>query len=386
MEIKVKEVDGVESKSKQEVEETLLSQQEEQESGETTEEVVAEDTVEGTTEEASAEDTVEETTEEVVADNADTTEAPELKEEDVLSFIKNRYDKEISSVEDLFAQKESNDDIPEDVSAYLEYRKETGRGFEDYLKLNRDFDSMDEDQLLREYLTSTEEGLDDEDIDILMQDYSYDEDLDDESDIKKVKLAKKKAIVKAKKFFNEQKSMYKEPLESSTASISESDAEELKAYKQYIEQSKSQEEELRRKRDWFLNKTNDLFSDDFKGFDFKIDEKNLTYSPTSSPEELKKTQSDSSNFLKRFMNKDGLIEDVKGYHKAMAVAMNPERFAKFFYEQGKAEATDDVTRKIKNVNMSDRRAPEVTKKEGFQVRSVNPDSGRGLKVKSRNKN
>lgn len=382
MEIKVKEVDGVESKSKQEVEETLLSQQEEQDSGETTEEISTEDRVEETTQE----DTVEETTQEVVADNADTTEAPELKEEDVLSFIKNRYDKEISSVEDLFAQKESNDDIPEDVSAYLEYRKKTGRGFEDYLKLNRDFDSMEEDQLLREYLTSTEEGLDDDDIDILMQDYRYDEDLDDESDIKKVKLAKKKAIVKAKKFFNEQKSMYKEPLESSTASISDSEAEELKSYKQYIEQSKSQEEELRRKRDWFLNKTDDLFSDDFKGFDFKIDEKNLTYSPTSSPEELKKTQSDSSNFLKRFMNKDGLIEDVKGYHKAMAVAMNPERFAKFFYEQGKAEATDDVTRKIKNVNMSDRRAPEVTKKEGFQVRSVNPDSGRGLKVKSRNKN
>lgn len=364
MEIKVKEVGGIESKSKQEVEETLLNQHEQEESYDTTEEVA----------------------EEVSAEDAQTTQAPELKEEDVLSFIKNRYDKEITSVEDLFAQKESNDEIPEDVSAYLEYRKKTGRGFNDYLKLSRDFDSMDEDQLLREYLSSTEEGLDEEDIDILMQDYSYDEDLDDESDIKKVKLAKKKAIVKAKKFFNEQKSMYKEPLESSTAAASQSEIEELKAYKQYIEQSKSQEEELRRKRDWFINKTNDLFNDEFKGFDFKIDDKKLTYSPTSSAEELKKIQSDSSNFIKKFMNNDGLIEDVAGYHKAMAVAMNPERFAKFFYEQGKAEATDDVTRKIKNVNMSDRRSPEVTRREGFQVRSVNPDSGRGLKVKSRNKN
>ncbi len=373
MEIKVKEVEGIEGKSKQEVEESLLSQQEEQSSEETTEEVVAEDKVE-------------ETAEEVSADDAHTNEAPVLKEEDVLSFIKNRYDKEISSVEDLFAQKESNDDIPEDVSAYLEYRKKTGRGFDDYLKLNRDFESMNEDQLLKEYLTTTEDGLDEEDIDILMQDYSYDEELDDDSDIRKVKLAKKKAIVKAKKFFNEQKSMYKEPLESSTASISQSETEELKAYKQYIEQSKSQEEELRRKRDWFLSKTDNLFNDDFKGFDFKIDDKKLTYSPTSSAEELKKIQSDSSNFVKKFMNKDGLIEDVSGYHKAMAVAMNPERFAKFFYEQGKSEATDDVTRKIKNVNMSERKSPEVTKREGFQVRSVNPDSGRGLKVKSRNKN
>lgn len=378
MELKVKEVSGVEEKSKQEIEEKLLEEHEEKE-------VQEETKSEQDSPEASLDNQETETSQSVEEPVEGKTEA-ELREEDVLSFIKNRYNKEITSVEELFQSKTEDQELPEDVSAYLEYRKKTGRGYQDYLKLNRDFDSMNEDTLLREYLSSTEDGLDDEDIDVLMEEYSYDEDIDDESEIKKIKLAKKKTIAKAKKFFNEQKKMYKEPLESSTASISESEKEEIEAYKQYMQQAKTQEEELKRRRDWFLNKTNELFSEDFKGFDFKIDDKQFTYTPTSDYSELKKIQSDTTNFVKKFMNQDGLIEDVKGYHKSLAIAMNPERFAKYFYEQGKAEATDDVTRKIKNVNMSERRSPEITKKEGFQVRSVNPDSGRGLKVKSRNKN
>lgn len=370
MEIKVKEVGTVEQKSSQEIEEQLLEKHEVEES-ETPE---VEESVEET--QQAAEETV---TDEVK------TEA-ELREEDVLSFIKNRYDKDINSVDDLFQSQSETDELPQDVSAYLEYRKKTGRGFEDYLKLSKDFEAMDEDSLLREYLASTEDGLDEEDIDVLMEDYSYDEDLDDESDVKKIKLAKKKTLAKAKKFFNEQKEMYKEPLESSTAGISESEKKEIEEYKQYIEQSKTQSEELKRKRDWFLNKTEELFNEDFKGFDFQIEDKKFTYTPTSDVSEIKRLQSDTNNFVKKFMNNDGLIEDINGYHKSLSIAMNPERFAKFFYEQGKAEATDDVTRKIKNVNMSERRTPEVAKKDGFQVRSVNPDSGRGLKVKSKNKN
>ena len=368
MEFKVKEVGTVEEKSSQEIEENLLEKHEEKM---------------GATDENQAQtETVQETVEETVTEQ----EEAQLKEEDVLSFIKNRYDKDINSVEDLFQNNSDSEELPQDVSAYLEYRKNTGRGFEDYLKLSKDFDSMDEDVLLKEYLYSTEDGLDEEDIDVLMEDYSYDEELDDESDIKKTKLAKKKTLAKAKKFFNEQKEMYKKPLESSTAGISESEKKEIEEYKQYIEQSKTQSEELKRKRDWFLNKTDELFNEDFKGFDFKIEDKKFTYTPTSDVNEMKKLQSDTTNFVKKFMNDEGLIQDVKGYHKSLSIAMNPERFAKFFYEQGKSEATDDVTRKIKNVNMSERKTPEVTKKDGFQVRSVNPDTGRGLKVKSRNKN
>lgn len=311
----------------------------------------------------------------------------ELKEEDVLSFIKNRYNKDVASVDDLFATKEANTEIPEDVAAYLEYRKQTGRSFADYSKLNRDFGAMDEKQLLREYYSATEDALDTEDIDYMMDDFSYDADLDEENVIKKKKVAFKKEIGKAKKFFNSQKEMYKEPLESSTATFSQEQKEQLEAYNTYVKDANTFDEEAKRKRAWFLNKTEDVFHNEFKGFDFKVGEdKTVTFLPTKNVEEIKRLNSDSSNLFKRFIDEEtGLVSDAEGYHRAVSVAQNPERFAKFFYEQGQSDATTDVTRKMKNVNMSTRNAPQVTKKDGMTIRAINPSDGRGLKIRS-NKN
>jgi hypothetical protein len=315
------------------------------------------------------------------------TQTSELKEEDVLSFIKNRYNKDVASVDDLFATKEANADIPEDVAAYLEYRKKTGRSFADYSKLNRDFGAMDEKQLLREYYSATEDSLDAEDIDYMMDDFSYDVDMDEENVIKKKKVAFKKEIGKAKKFFNSQKEMYKEPLESSTASFSQEQKEQLEAYNTYVKDANTFDEEAKRKRDWFLNKTDEVFHNEFKGFDFKIGEdKTVTFLPTKNVDEIKRLNSDSSNLFKRFIDEEtGLVSDAQGYHRAVSVAQNPERFAKFFYEQGQADATTDVTKKMKNVNMSTRNAPQVTKKDGMTIRAINPSEGRGLKIRS-NKN
>lgn len=123
----------------------------------------------------------------------------ELNESDVLSFISKRYNKQINSFDELMQERSSQEEIPEDVAAYMKYRKETGRGYDDYLKLGRDYESMDQDQLLKEYLLVTQEGLDEEDVELMMEDYRYDEDLDEESKIKKTKIAKKKAIAEAKK-------------------------------------------------------------------------------------------------------------------------------------------------------------------------------------------
>jgi len=181
MEFKVREISGGEQKSVQEIESELLKTHEEKNNDT--------DTTEHITEESG----------EQVETNIETEVPTEgLKEEDVLSFIKNRYNKEVSSVEDLFQQREEAEELPEDVAAYLKYKKETGRGFEDFSKLNRDIDNIEPDKLLKDYLTATEEALDEEDIEALMEDYSYDEDFDDESSVKKIKLKKKKAIAKAK--------------------------------------------------------------------------------------------------------------------------------------------------------------------------------------------
>ena len=363
MELKVREV-SVEEKSVQEVEQELVDKHEQEfnEDAESTDSVEQESPVK----------------EQVVEEES----SKEFGDDDVLEYIKNRYNRELSSIDELFEKKVVNQELPEDIAAYYEYKQKTGRGMDDYIKLNRDFDSMDDDQLLKEFYIANGEAFDMEDVELMMSEFSYDEDLDDEQDIKRKKLAKKKVVKKAKSFFNEQKQMYKEPLESSTVQKSESEQQEIEAYRQYIEQSKTYEEELKRKREWFEKKTNEVFND-FKGFDFNLGDTTISYNP-SNADEIKKSHL-SQNFVAKYLNDDGMVSDAAGYHRALAVAMNPEKFAKFFYEQGQASATENVTRKIKNIQMDERKAPEVTKKGGTQYRSVTNDSGRGLKIKSKQK-
>ena len=366
MELKVRAVGDSAEKSSQQVEQELLDKHEK-----TLEQ--QQETPVAQQEEVSVEKETEDKPQE---------ESKGLTEEEVLSHINSRYDKNISSVDDLFAQRESQDELPEDVAAYLKYKKETGRGIDDYVKLNKDFGAMEPDTLLRNYFKETEEGLDDEDIDFKMEEFDYDEDVDEPSDIKRTKIAKKKLIAKAKKYFTEQKEKYKLPVESARDVVSQSDSKEYQDYKQYLKDAKSYQEETTRKSQWFDKKTNELFNSDFKGFEFTLNNKNVVFSPGNASE-LKKAQSSPMNFVGKYLDDNGMLKDARGYHKALAIAMNPDRFAEFFYEQGKSEATDSVMRKTKNINMSERRAPEVTKiKGGTQFKSLSPSSSRGLKIKS----
>ena len=218
--------------------------------------------------------------------------------------------------------------------------------------------------------------------DIIEDKFSFDEDLDEPKDIKKIKLAKKRELAKAKKFLNEQKDKYKTPLESSGGGLSEDQKENLTAYKSYIEKSKSQEDEGKRKYDYFLNKTDEVFNSEFKGFDFTVGDNDFTFKPGTA-EELKNVQSDVNNFISKFLNEDGLMQDPKGYHRSLAVAMNPDKFAQFFYDQGMSKAVDDVSRKSKNINMDIRQTPQTVSKNGIKIKPIgNTESGRGLKIRS----
>tara|TARA_R100000655_G_scaffold109461_1_gene164026 strand:- start:685 stop:1827 length:1143 start_codon:yes stop_codon:yes gene_type:complete len=376
MEIKVKAVGDSAEKSSQQREQELLDKHEESlEQKETTSEtpVVKEVKEEAPVEPKAQEEKVEE--EKPVLEKAD------LTEEEVLSHINKRYNKSIDSVDDLFASRETQEELPEDVAAYLKYKKDTGRGIEDYVKLNQNFDDMDPDNLLRKYFKETEEGLDDEDIAFKMEEFDGDEELDEPSDIKRKKIAKKKVIAKAKKYFTELKDKYNQPLESSGNEVSKSDGKEYQEYKQYLKDAKTYEEETTKKRNWFDKKTNEVFSSEFKGFEFTLDDKQVIFSPGNASE-LKSAQSTPMNFVKKYLDDSGLIKDAKGYHRALAIAMNPDRFAEFFYEQGKSNATEDVMRKTKNINMSERRVPESTQKGGMQFKSLSQSSGKGLKIKS----
>ena len=372
MEIKVKDLGLVEEKSRAEVEEQLLKKHEEKFEDTPKQEEVAE--------KVNTNEPVQEENSEPVENK---TPSSELNDENVLSYIKDRYNKDINSVDELFAEKEANEPLPEDVSAYLKYKKETGRGIEDFYRLQKDYTDMDENSVLANYYASTEEGLDEIDIqDIIEDKFDFDEEIDDPKDIKKIKLAKKRELAKAKKFLNEQKDKYKVPLESSGDGLSADQQENLNAYKSYIDESKSIKEQNEKKYNYFLNKTNEVFNNDFKGFDFKVGENNLTFKPGTA-DELKNVQKDVTNFINKYMDDKGLIADAKGYHKALSVAMNPDKFAQFFYDQGVSNAVDNVSRKSKNINMDMRQAPQSVSKDGIKIRPVgNTDSGRGLRIRS----
>lgn len=353
MEFKVKEVGSIEAKSIQEVEQELLEKHE-AEFNQHQDEVV---------------------------ESKETT--AELKEEDVLSFIGNRYGKEINSLDELINARQESSELPEDVSAYLKYKKETGRGIKEFIKLNEDLDEKDPNELLTSYYAAIESDLDAEDIEFMLNEkFHYDEDLDDEADIKRKKLAKKKELAKAKQHYEEQREKYKAPLESSMAANSGANQEELEAYREYMSNAKGVEEENRKRYEWFQRKTDDVFGDGFKGFEFNVNDKTFNFSPAEAAE-LKKSQSDIMNFIKKFTNEDGLIENAGAYHKALSVAMNPERFAKFFYEQGMSDAVDDLSRKSKNINMEVRQSPQTISKGGLKVASLSQDSGRGLRIRKK---
>lgn len=377
MEFKVREVNGENEKSRAEVEQELLDKHEEQ----FADSDAGNDTNTPRVENGNESTTTTQEQEEIQSKDETQTQSSELSEEDVLKYIGNRYGKEIKSLDELNQQREE-EPLPEDVSKYLKYKKDTGRGFDDFVKLQKDYDEMDQDQLLREYLTATERGLDADDIEDLMEDYSWDEDIDDEKSIKKTKLAKKKILAKAKDYFTQEQEKYRVPLESSRESNSEFSNEEIEAYRNYIAEAKTSQETLNRKNEVFHKKTDDVFSE-FKGFEFTLDNNKVYFSPGDAAE-LKTSQLNPQNFINKFLDEDGMMVDAAGYHKSLAMAMHPEKFAKFFYEQGKSAAADETMRELKNVKMDTKRAPEVTtSKSGTQFKALDNDNGRGLKIRKR---
>ena len=382
MDIKVREVEA-EEKSSQEIEQELLNKHEEKQQSETEQDSMQVKAVEPEAEVEVQEDNKQEEApvEEVVEEQPPQLEAPaELNEDEVLSYIGKRYGKEINSIDELVSQREESEPLPEDVASYLKYKKETGRGFNDFAKLQKDYTDLSPDALLREYYSITEEGLDSEDIDLLMEDFDFDEEIHEPTEIKKIKLAKKKEIAKAKKFLKQQQEQYKQPLESRESSASANN-DELIEYRQYLESAKTQEEQANQKRNWFVKKSDQVFNTEFKGFKFNVGDNDVVYTPGSASE-LRKAQETPLNFVNKFLDSNGFLNDAEGYHRSLAIAMNPEKFAQFFYEQGKSQATDDVIRKTKNINMSERTAPEVSAKSGLQVKAVSQPSSKGLRIKS----
>ena len=369
-EFKVRLVDA-EEKSVAEVEEQLLKQHEE--STNATSETS--DTVETTS--------VPDTVETIITEDNSPTIVDDIDDNKVLSYIGKRYNRDINNLDELFEQRQQNEDLPEDVSAFLKYKKETGRGIEDFIQLNKNYDEMDEESLLFEYHREQNPELEPEDIRFdVSEKFSYDEDFDDEKEIKKKKLAKKKELSKAKKYFNDLKDQYKVPLESRESFVQQEDKEEYDAYKRHKESSKSAEEDGRKKAEYFSKKTQELFSNNFEGFKFNLDEnKKLVYKP-GDPKALLQEQNDLRNFVSQFLDDNGYLADAESFHRSIAIAKNPDKFAKFFYEKGMSDAVGNVAKESKNIDMT-RQATQVTPSEGTKIRVIDPDRGSRLVIKKR---
>jgi hypothetical protein len=329
----------------------------------------------------------EEVVETVVVDTPLATDTPqeiEIDDSKVLSYIGKRYNKEISNLDELFEQRSNNEDLDPEVATYLKYKKETGRGIEDFIQLNKDYDSMDQDQLLFEYHKSIDKDLDVDDIKFDLENkFAYDTDFDDEKEIKKKQLAKKRELTKAKEYFNGLKEQYKVPLESRESLVPNEEKETYEAFKSYKQAASQAEMEQQKKSNYFSEKTAELFSDKFEGFGFNIDEnKKMVYKP-GDPTTLLKEQSNLENFVKKFLNEDGYLKDAEAFHRSIAVASNPEKFAKFFYEKGMAEAVENVAKESKNIDMT-RQATQITPSQGMKVTALDDGRNGRLVIKSRN--
>ena len=242
--------------------------------------------------------------------------------------------------------------LPENIEKVVDFMKDTGGTLEDYVRLNADYSSVDNDTLLKEYYKQTKSHLDSEEINFLIEDnFSWDEDIDEERDVRKAKLAYKEEVAKAKGHLEGLKSQYYEEIKLRPG-VTQDQQKAMDFFNRYNED----QDVAVKQHEAFKNSTNDYFNDEFKGFDFKVGEKKFRYG-VKSPSEVADKQSNISNIIKKFLNENGDVTDVKGYHKAMYAAEHADTIAQHFYEQGKSDATKDLVAKSKNISDEVRSTP-----------------------------
>ena len=297
-----------------------------------------------------------------------------------------RVDSSVEDAEPAEEQKEilsedKTQELPEDINKLMQFMDETGGSLEDYVNLNKDYSTMDATALVYEYYKTTKPHLNNEDLSFLMQkEFQYSEDEDEPGDIKAKQLAFKEELYKAQKHFKDSKEKYYADLK--LRKKQEVPDEYKKAYDFYNQAIKNEEITEKNKKS-FISKTNKVFDEEFKGFDFNVGDKKFRYN-VKNINEVKETQSDLNNFVNKFVGKDNTIQDAAGYHKSLFAAMNADALAQHFYEQGKADAIKDSVAKSKNVNTNARQTFGETSVGGVKYRVLG-DSSNDFKFKIRKK-
>ena len=275
--------------------------------------------------------------------------------------------------------------LPENVEKLVSFMKETGGDINDYVKLNRDYSDMDNHTLLKEYYKTTKPHLKTDEIDFLMEDqFSYDEESDEEKEIKRKKLALKEQVASAKSHLDGLKSKYYEDIKMGSKLPDEA-KKAVDFFNRYNKESEELKQAEEQAHSAFKQKTDTVFNDEFKGFEYNVGDKRFRFNVNNAGE-IKEKQSDIGNFIGKFLNDNNQIEDAKGYHKALYTAMNSDAIAKHFYEQGKADALKDSVAKSKNIDMNPRESHSDTlTNSGLKVRALGNNSN-DFKFKIRKKN
>ena len=277
------------------------------------------------------------------------------------------------------ASEYSGKPLPENIEKLVSFMEETGGDINDYVRLNADYSNINNETLLKEYYKKTRPHLDNEEIEFLMEDnFEYDEELDEERDIRKKKLAFKEEVAKARTFLDGLKSKYYEEIKLRPG-ITQDQQKANDFFNRYNEEQ--QMVELQHSK--FKDDTKNLFNQDFKGFDFNLGDKNFRYG-VANKDVVADKQSNITNLVKKFLNDKGDVVDLKGYHKAMYAADNVDTIAKHFYEQGKADAIKEVVAKSNNISTEPRQTSSGELfVNGMRVKAVNGVDTSKLRIQQR---
>ena len=309
----------------------------------------------------------------------------EAQETPVVEEITEEVEELVTQAEEAITESiEKGTELPENIQKLMDFMEETGGDLNDYVKLNQDYSELDNHTLLKEYYTQTKPHLDSSEVDFLMEDYfSYDEEIDDDVDIKRKKLAMKEQVAQARQHLDSAKSQYYEDIKMGSKLTGEQQ-KAIDFFNRYNKESKEQQEVAKKQHSAFLNKTNQLFNEKFKGFEYEVGDKKFRFNVKNS-DTIKDTQSDINNFVKKFLNKNNEMQDAKGYHKSMFTAMNADKIANHFYEQGKADALKNSVAKSKNINMDPRQQHSGEINTGGMKFKVLGDNSNDFKFKIKNK-
>ena len=294
----------------------------------------------------------------------------EVTEEEVQEQTEELTDKVEEAVKE---QEQTGVDLPENIQKVVDFMNETGGDLQDYVKLNQDYSKLNDNFLLAEYYRQTKPHLSQDEISFLMEDtFSYDEEVDEERDIKRKKLALKEQVANARVHLDGLKSKYYEEIKMGSK-LAPEQQKAVDFFNRYNQETEESNKLAEKQKSIFLNKTNQVFNDQFKGFDYDVGDKKYRFNVKES-DKVKETQSDINNFVKKFLNKNNEVEDAKGYHKSLFTAMNPDAVAKHFYDQGKADAIKDSVTKSKNISMDSRQLHGNMEAGGVKVKVLGDDA------------